>query len=163
MRLTKSLIDLLVSKIIQDVPKTAYATAYEERVKALAFGLLPKEIRNLPNEILNSFVEKFHYWPGEDGISSFYLKGDSVVEKTLRQKVKEDGLCTELRGKHVAQREKLRALKAELNAAFTACTTDKQFRDKFPEFAKYLPAETETKNLPVVQVVEHLKAAGWKE
>lgn len=162
MRLTKSLADTLVDSIMQDVPKKDYAAEYEKRVKQIAFEILPTEIQNLPKELFDRFIDKFHYWPGEDGISSFYLRGDTLTQRILNVKVKSDKECDDLLAAHVEQRERLRNLKAELRGAISACNTDKQFRNRFPEFAKYLPEETKTASLPTVPIVEHLKAAGWK-
>lgn len=163
MRLTKSLVIALVNSIIQDVPKKDYAAEYEKRVRQIAFEILPTEIQNLPKELFDRFIDKFHHWPGVDGMSSFYLRGDSLTQRILRDKLSLDKECEDLLDAHSEQRERLRELKVELKGAISACNTDKQFRDKFPEFAKYLPEETKTANLPTVPIVEHLKAAGWKE
>jgi len=98
----------------------------------------------------------------KDGASAFYLRGDTLTQRALNAKVKSDKECGDLLAAHSEQRERLRNLKAELRGAISACNTDKQFRDKFPGFAKYLPEETKTANLPTVPIIERLKAAGWK-
>lgn len=67
--------------------------------------------------------------------------------------------CAEVRARDDARSE----MQAALAANFSGVRTVKQFEERFPELAKYLPAKAVTANLPATSdLVDRLKAAGLK-
>ena len=168
-RLTNSQKDTLVRKIFEDVPNVDYLPELETIVKDTAFGLLPPEIRALPNDVFNAFIEFTpfvgdHYYKMQraSSISLPSGKGWSLFP-LLKVELESHARYCELTDLAEAQDNMLADLRREIKSAIYSCTTEKQLTERYPEFAKYLPKVAETVNLPTVPIVEHLKAAGWKE
>ena len=163
MRLTAKSRAALVEAVMSDVPKTDYHAQIERIIKREAFALLPTEIQNLPTDLIKSFVHRGYFSPFI-GLSVYvFCDKDEVLFGILREKLRADNVYKELCDKAVAQRETLRKIKTEVKQAIESCSTDKQIRERYPEFAKYLPTVSDVPNLPTVPIIEHLKAAGWKE
>lgn len=163
MRLTAKSRAALIEAIMSDVPKTDYHAQIEQIIKREAFALLPTEIQNLPTDLINAFVSR-QYFTAFIGLSVWlFCDKDEVIFDILREKLRADNGYKELCDKAVSQRETLRKIKTEVRQAIESCSTDKQVRERYPEFAKYLPMVNRVLNLPTVPIIEHLKAAGWKE
>ena len=162
MRLTTKSKDALVEAVMSDIPKTDYHAQIEQIIKREAFALLPTEIQNLPTDLLNSFARR-GYFSAFVGLSvCLFCDEHEILFGILREKLRADNVYKELCDKAVAQRDNLRKIKTEVRQAIESCSTDNQVRERYPEFAKYLPTVNETPNLPTVPIIEHLKAAGWK-
>ena len=163
MRLTAKSRAALIEAIMSDVPKTDYHEQIEQIIKREAFALLPMEIQNLPTDLINAFVSR-QYFMAFIGLSVWlFCDKDEVIFDILREKLQADNVYKELCDKAVSQRETLRKIKTEVKQAIESCSTYKQVRERYPEFAKYLPTVSDVPNPPTVPVIEHLKAAGWKE
>ena len=163
MRLTTKSKDALVEAVMSDIPKTDYHAQIEQIIKREAFALLPTEIQNLPTDLINAFVSR-QYFMAFIGLSVWlFCDKDEVIFDILREKLQADNVYKELCDKAVSQRETLRKIKTEVKQAIESCSTYKQVRERYPEFAKYLPTVSDVPNPPAVPVIEHLKAAGWKE
>jgi len=165
MKLTSDIKRRIVNAVLNDVPKVDYTEQIAKIVKDVAFSLLPEEVKALPPEVRDIFTWQ-GYFTAFPGLTLYlFTDKDDILFDILIEKLKVNIEYQNLHGRGLAQGETLQTLRSEITQCLRTCTTDKQLRDKFPEFAKYLPEETktETENLPVVQVVEHLKAAGWKE
>ena len=163
MRLTTKSRAALVEAVMSDVPKVDYHAQIEPIIKREAFALLPTEVQNLPTDLIKSFVHRGYFSPFI-GLSVYvFCDRDEVLFGILREKLRADNAYKELCDKAAAQRETLRKIKTEVKQAIGSCSTDKQVRERYPEFAKYLPTVSDVPNLPTVQIIEHLKAAGWKE
>lgn len=162
MRLTAKSKAALVEAVMGDVPKTDYHAQIEQIIKREAFALLPTEIRNLPTDLIKSFVHRGYFSPFVGLSVRLFCDKDEALFGILREKLRVDNGYKELCDKAVSQRETLRKIKTEVKQAIESCSTDKQVRGRYPEFAKYLPTVNETPNLPTVTIIEHLKAAGWK-
>ena len=162
MRLTAKSRAALIEAIMSDVPKTDYHEQIEQIIKREAFALLPMEIQNLPTDLINAFVSR-QYFMAFIGLSVWlFCDKDEVIFDILREKLQADNVYKELCDKAVSQRETLRKIKTEVKQAIESCSTDKQARERYPEFAKYLPTISDIPNLPTVPIIEHLKTAGWK-
>lgn len=163
MRLTISMKNSLVAAIFGDVPKVDYVTEIEQIIKKTAFDVLPPEIQTLPEDVFKAFIALESYWDPESE-QSFYLPADNkeLTFKVLRVRLKENPRFMELCSLRKTQGHKRCVIKAEIRQAVNSCNTDKQLLARYPEFAKYLPTQNETSNLPTVPIIEHLKAAGWK-
>lgn len=163
MRLTTKSRAALVEAIMSDVPKVDYYSDLERIIRTEAFALLPTEVQNLPADLIKSFVHRGYFSPFT-GLSVYvFCDKDEVIFGILREKLRADNVYKELCDKAVAQRGTLRKIKTEVKQAIESCSTDKQVRERYPEFAKYLPTVSDVPNLPTVPIIEHLKAAGWKE
>ena len=166
-RLTNSQKDTLVRKIFEDVPNVDYLPELETIVKDTAFGLLPPEIRALPNDVFNAFIEFTpftgpHYHRISKASSMLLPYGRGTMFPLLVENLKRNTRYCELTDLAEAQDNMLADLRREIKSAVYSCTTEKQLVERYPEFAKYLPKVAETVNLPTVPIVEHLKAAGWE-
>lgn len=163
MRLTTKNRAALVEAVMSDIPKVDYYSDIERVTQTEAFSLLPTEVRNLPADLIKSFVHRGYFSPFIGLSMRVFCDNDEVIFDILREKLRADNVYKELCDKAVSQRETLRKIKTEVKQAIESCSTDKQVRERYPEFAKYLPTVNETPNLPTVPIIEHLKAAGWKE
>jgi len=166
-RLTNSQRDTLVRKILEDVPNVDYLPELETIVRDTAFGLLPPEIRALPKDVFNAFVEfdcfvGDHYHRIREASSMFLPSGKGSLFPLLKAELGLHARYNELIALAEAQDNMLADLRREIKSAVYSCATEKQLTERYPEFAKYLPKVAETVNLPTVPIVEHLKAAGWK-
>lgn len=164
MKLTISMKNSLVAAIFGDVPKVYYAIEIEQIIRKTAFDVLSPEIRALPEDVFRAFVALESYWDPETE-QCFCLPTDNreLTFKILRVRLKENPRFMELCALHNAQRDNRHGIEAEIRQAINSCNTDKQLLARYPEFAKYLPTQKELSNLPTVPIIEHLKAAGWKE
>lgn len=164
MKLTVSMKNSLVASIFGDVPRVDYTAEIEQIIRKTAFGILPPEIRSLPKDTIDNFVVSEAYYRTEIAQSLYLPTGkERVTLKILNAQLKENSRFTELCALHNAQEEMLYGIRCEITKALNSCNTDKQLLARYPEFAKSLPTQNEISNLPTVPIIEHLKAAGWKE
>lgn len=167
--LTKDIKNRMIRSIMADIPKPDIENLAKDEFVAAVEARLPDPIKKAladpkasefigqqrvstrcgkiyfncygPNRYLYSLDEWVEY------------AGAEAVEK-LRER------CAEVRARDEARD----TIRAELGANFSSVRTFKQFEERFPDLAKYLPRLNVTTNLPATNdLIEKLKAAGLKE
>jgi len=171
LRLTKTLRDSFISRVLADVPQKDYSELIRSAVVKAARDALPLQIKELLNdETLSKHVLQSYVTVGVGCGLSVAVHGAFKSEYRSREGYV---LPTELDTEEVrilikeekAQAAKLASLKSQLHAAVYGANTTLQLRELFPKFAKYLPTEVATsvdRSLPVVTgVLDAFVAAGW--
>lgn len=155
MRLTKQHKEQIVRRILADVPRTDYEAMANKLVIDEMLLLIPPQLawayRAAPDWLSIS-----RRWVGSS--LSLRLPVEYSIPETTVQKVRELAQACQ------KQSDALRELNLRLGANFANVPTRKVFLERFPEFAKYAPAEPakEDRTLPVDgSLFEQLKAAGW--
>jgi hypothetical protein len=164
MRLTNYIREAFVTAAMADVPKIDYqeqaTTLARESVRKLfekdnpgidykqleKTGWLPKQTIHLPGIFWN--------------ISAASNEYDIIQLRDLKTWVR----LNEMHELAKEQETKLKDLKNKLKGAAASCTTVKMLRELLPEFANYLPAETEAtcRTLPAVaNIMSDFVKAGW--
>lgn len=167
MKLTNYHRDAFVLGVMNDLPDNRVDEIVHGELKAIIDKHLPKAVLEmLQSEKLQHYlgrkcivlplgITNFNY-PIPDELDYWYEWLD-VVAKEVRVEVE----AVIAKGNKLVN-ERLE-LQEKLKSAIKSVSTVKQALAFFPEFAKYLPTETElTKNLPAVQnLVANLNEAGW--
>lgn len=179
-RLTKSLKDEIVSRVIKDVTgvraEILKAGLKEAADQAYYEIYTPDEVSYMKSGPKDAFYQEESLWLGFDGrhrrldmskvrpvfadragrYHVFQLDEGSPVRAVL------DGL----RKEEAALEEDRSALRREVRSVLNSVTTVKRLLDVWPEAEKYLPDRPETPNLPAVVVadlnkkIEILKSIG---
>ena len=138
----------IVRAIFQDVPLPDAKKVKEEIQLAVVKAMSPN-CRRLYKTAPGA-LKTFHTYDCTHRESITLIVGDADVQEAIApwSKAKQD----------------YTAAKTQLTNAIQACSTVKQFNDRFPEFAKYAPkADEPIKNLPALaNIVSSLVSLGWK-
>lgn len=148
-RLLKGTISLIVEGIVQDIPKIDYDTVIQDYLNKRALDELPEALRG---ESVQKYL-KLEYLYGV----GLYVRNNQF-EPTLADSafIREQKLLKN------QQESKLETIKSSLKAELVNCNNVETFKERFPEFVKYLPKVNEPiVNLPAVQLTEQLHALGW--
>jgi len=164
MRLTQAMRNVFVKAAMDDVPQTDYQEAVRKLAVESALRALPAIIRKAyadkeARPHLDNHYERFGSHCHTGGVS-VSLPGANGSGKFLPDDKKAiAALVAEIQ----AQEKRREELKSRLSGAAAACSTRKALAELLPDFAKYLPAETEVeRNLPVITgLVDQFAAAGW--
>ena len=158
MRLTKSMKQAFVRRVMDDTEVINYQQQAYDLVESCIQEQMPEALRTVAQDkemrkVLNNHyveVEGFSY------LSIAGARGLSVTPAVNKQ-------IAQLHDMSVHQQKLREAAQDRLNVAVEGCTTLKALRERFPELAKYMPAE-KVKEHPVPSVtgvLSALTAAGW--
>lgn len=164
--LTKAIKDRMIRLIMADIPKPDIETLAKNEFVAAVEERLPDCIKQtLRDPKWNDFIcqqrvttdcGKIYFYC--HGPNRYLYKLDDWIEYAGAEAIEKlRTRCAEVRA-----RDSQRAtIQNELNGNFSSVRTIKQFEDRFPELAKYLPERTAVANLPATNdLIEKLKAAG---
>lgn len=167
MKLTKTMRDVFVKSVMQDVPEIDYQQELQKVAESRACEKLPKEITKIfKNASLKGFIAisnmSFRSQRGR------YLSVNIPIYSD-HSAVKSDLLVlpefADLLAKHDKQTETRASLKYKVEQSIQSVTTVKQALELMPEFAKYLPKQGETVSKLTPAVIANLAAdltkAGW--
>ena len=160
MRLNQSHKQMVITAIMEDVPKVDYNEQFRTLVMSYWKRYAMPEVKAL--------VEKGHadqlcdqYWSSNRPSGSVCTQGYVVLSS------EDQAAFREARDKINKQRDEQdksrRVLRARISATVNSCSTLKQLKDRLPEFEKYFPKDqpAPTPNLPVANLIADLQAAGW--
>ncbi len=166
MKLSKYMKEAIVRKIIADIPMRDFQAEAEALVLPAAMARLPASVSAVVNNPETSaFVKRarlgtncgalYVQIPTREQYLDTADKIGAVGQQTWEAM---QALC----GEHRAAKEERERLRRTLEANFSRITTRKQFVERFPDLAKYAPAEdVVTANLPATtDLIDALKAAG---
>ena len=141
--------DAIARSIINDLPKHDDADTQRLLQDALYKAMSP-ECKRLYNKKPDALREHYFYDVFE-GNGRTLTVGDADYKKTAEPFVVAKKARSDLRSK--------------VRAAVDACSTRKQFIDRYPEFSKYAPSEHGAcPTLPAVaNLVSELVQAGWEQ
>ncbi len=167
MRLSKFDKECIIQRIMQDVPKTDYNAAAKKLIVDHFTPLLPPAIaKAIKDPLLEPHIKRTQVqMPGK--LHNIYVRG--ACDATGGDYYTPGGdLKKQVDSIHDALKVQIEAnkkLEQSLEDAFRGINTRKQALSVFPEFEKYLPAETSgTGNLPMVTtVISDLVQAGWPD
>jgi hypothetical protein len=163
MNLNKFHKEIIVNGVMKDTPKIDYQEQARQLIMKNRLEELPDKVRQL--------------W--EDKNLREYIRTDSVYINSVLSRVGPfptndrtpilpellSGKLREITEAAWVQRDNRKKLRDKLEAALAPVRTRKQALERFPEFEKYLPADTDTKadrSLPAIaNVMTDLMAAGW--
>ena len=158
MKLTKAIRENIVTLIMADVPVIDYDSQVRDAIVSKAKEMTPKVILDLATKEATAkwFGTQTVYIQNIGYIAVLGPEEDSSFYNALKEHVKP------LVEKHHKQLTERSNIKVNLEVTLSTCNTDKELIERFPEFAKYLPKEGNTLNLPATTaVMDSLKAAGW--
>lgn len=156
MRLTNYLRANLVTAIMADVPRIDYKSLIPDAAMKAAISIMSPEAAKL---------YKTH--PDWAGKGSVYVKDHgyvvvpfasvTVVVDAVNAAVKDLVIKSDL------QNEETSAMRGKLSASFSNITNTKDFAQRFPDFAQYLPEDEKVvANLPATtEVMDLLAKSGW--
>lgn len=159
MRLTNYERDAVRHRIVADIPLVDYDEQMQARINEICLGLLPPDIRKIwDRPALRGYLNCGSYYYC---CNSFATPGFGQHDETVAAAIKSDGALAALHDLLDAQRKAVEGVREKLRTNLALCSTDKQFRELFPELAKYLPAQTTVASLPVTtDLVDSLRAVG---
>lgn len=166
--LNKTMRREIVSSVMADLPKLEGEQAIRDMVLKAAVERLPPKVRAVWDDPkLRGFIETSTIYEAGIGVA-IPVHGDDFWAATRRAVhcLGEEGAAAfsaavkEYRGRA----EERSAVRERLEQALSAVRTVKQFREAYPELAKYAPDDvTPVRNLPATtDLMEKLKAAGLK-
>ena len=162
MRLNESTKHALVHKILEDIPHEDFETKLSDLANHIAISLLPQSVRDLVKRdpSAKQFLRIVECYVGNDCHVVIGARGDQ--EKIIKA-MRADAEFMRLSEEKAAQLARVKEARTRIKAAVYSCTTDKQFADRFPEFAQYLPKVCgPTSNLPVdANLITDLMRLGW--
>ena len=159
MRLNQSHKQMVISAIMEDVPKVDY----NEQFRTLVMSYWEKYALPAVKDMVKAGHEdqlNKEYW-GAYGLSSVATYGVLPLPAEAKSTfVGAKGALIRERQKQIQQSKELRA---KIAATVNSCSTLKQLKDRLPEFEKYFPKDqpVPTPNLPVANLIADLQAAGW--
>lgn len=160
MKFTNDIRARIVSAILADIPVIDHADAMRKRALAVAREAAPDAVRKMldgPNA----------HWVNLESVycdcMSFRVPAaDYNAARDLSAALKADADFDAAHKAHDAQREQIAGLRFSLKANLASCSSRKAFVERFPDLAKYAPAESAPPaNLPATtSLMDNLKAAG---
>lgn len=158
-KLTQDIRNRIRSAVLTDIPTIDYMEQMRQRVIQIGRDLMPTNVRLVyDNPETRDFVrsEKGHFC-----CVSFYVPGARSYDDA-KAALSGDARFAELHSLHDAQRNNRISIARDLEIQLTTVSTDKQFRERFPELANYLPeASSPVANLPATTAfIDTLRAAG---
>lgn len=165
MRLNQRDKDIIVSRIIDDVPVVNYTDQVHKLVREHFKAKLPPDVaKMLRDPKLAQHITKSQIWI--NGFPNVYVDGgfDRAGSNSYMYPPEEmEAQIEAIRKLSVDQSDQIKSIKRKLETAFSAVNTRKQAAELFPEFEKYLPPEEfRLRNLPITtDVIPALTEAGW--
>lgn len=149
----------IVNCIIADIPTTDYIAQARSDFATEVERTMPPAVRKIwKDPELSDWINLGSYWPTARipgvGVVAHapQARNSSTVTYFLDPYVK----------KQKEQIDKLSAIRKDLEVAFENIRNEKQFREQFPEFVKYLPAKPDSSNLPAkTNLITNLKSMGY--
>lgn len=165
MRLTKFQREAFVQAVMNDVPKIDYQELARVSLQRWAIDHLPTKLKAVHKEF-GHYFKTDSLWNLPRNLRSVYVVTHKESETLDAMKADSDfwARIVEYAKSLDEQKSKLDALEAKVKGLAFSCSTTNQLREQAPEFAKYLPEESEgvDRSLPVVQnIVADLVKAGW--
>lgn len=159
-RLTNYERDSLVRRILADIPEVDYAAQMKSRAVEICIGLMPAPVRRIwENAELRGYLKS-----GSTNHCCMMLPtpGFGNYDDQVRSAFKVDDKLNAAHKLHDEQKLARDGLRQGLKANIYSCSTDTQFRERFPELAKYLPAASAAiSNLPATTaLIDSLRSAG---
>ena len=163
MKLTNYIRQAFVSSAMLDVPKVDYSQKISDLVQATAVLELPFKLQAVWKDLATRQYIKtgsVHYrlefvglQVAVPSVSQYNGEAPKACSSTVQ----------DLLELWLAQTMHRNSLRTKITAVAASCTTRKALVEALPEFANYLPAETETtRNLPAIQgVLSDFVKAGW--
>lgn len=166
-RLTISDKDIMVRRIIDDLPEVKYNQLVQQKVEKFFLALLPKGL--LEEKSYLKHLTKSHGRAGTDAFRfGLTVAGDFNIYEVLKKPDHKTKMLVEWIEKQselaAVQCEAHKDIRRNLRASFAKIATHAAFKKAYPDLAKYLPRlNDEVKNLPSTTVlVDSLKSAGLK-
>lgn len=165
--LTKRDKERLVNRIMADIPFDDDGSKIRQRALDIAVSRLPEKVKAIWDDrnLIGYVCMHSIYFNGYGHIAVPMDDNWGWAERELRA-LGEEGLAEmeQLVTVHRNSKQDRAAVKSRLEAEIGTVRTDKQFRERFPGLAKYLPEVEVVKNLPAnTGLIDFLKAAGLKE
>lgn len=185
MRLTKAQKEAFVRGVMQDVPRVDN----EDQIRKLLCDEVRKSALPEINHLAESYENLFQTGFAEVAVSPRRKGEFSTYRQTQHLQVQlpphqelwrnwytmsalaEEGIISQalkeqlevLYTEHQLNKEVRESLEVKLINSIANCTTDKQLKELYPEFAKYVPGEEpKTGNLPALaNIVTDFVKAGW--
>lgn len=160
MNLNKHHKEAFVRAVIQDVPVIDYDAQALKIVNEWEKTTVPKEVYAVIEKFPGWIDRCYVYLPGNlNSVAVYALKSGNYLKNESPETWEKLTKIAELNS---AQSDKISSLQESLTAIIESCRTVKQALERLPEFAAYLPSETQPlKDVPVANLVAELTKAGW--
>lgn len=149
----------IVNCIIADIPTTDHiAQARSDFATEVERTMPPAVLKIWKDPALSDWINLGSYWP------TARVRGIVMTAHApqKRQSSTEAEFLNPYVEKQKEQRDKIEAVRKELEVAFANIKSEKQFREQFPEFIKYLPEKSDSSNLPAkTNLITNLKSMGY--
>lgn len=168
MKLTNAIRESIVRSILADIPRRNFQDEAEKIVLPAAIELLPAAVKRVYKDAeTRPYVR---HAAVRTNCGALYVQipcceGDSYSVNDPVRFIGAEAWAAfqKLCGENRAEKDSIRDTKRQLEIAIGGCSTAKQVRDRFPDLAKYLPAEDQVQNLPATTaVIDNLKSLGWQ-
>lgn len=156
--------DAIVSQIMADIPVIDYVAPMRKRAVAIGVEIMPPAVKRVYEDRATShfIIGGTHHLD----CMSLYVPGYSdAYDSPGKFKLKTDPEIQRLHKLHDEQTKARETLRRDLSRHLYSVSTDKEFRERFPDLAKYCPEGLTPKpviaNLPATTaLIDSLKAAG---
>lgn len=157
MRVTKNLIETVVSAVMSDTPKEVYYTKIRAAIEALAVKSMPPAVAKA-YKTHPAWIRTSSSWYAAIGSVNYPRGGDDLDYKS-------DPVVMDLLAKAKLQADTRQKLRSQLSATLKGFTTVKALREGLPDLVKYFPPEAATSYPLAVNtgdLLTALKGAGWQ-
>lgn len=157
MRLTAHIRRAIVDAILADIPDSDIEDRFEQALNDMIMEQLPPAVAAIyANPTTRHYIAK-------DAWHHFGLFMGRHIPRSVEVPADFEERHAKLYAAKRAEDEARGELGAKVRAVVHSCSTSKQFLDRLPEFAKYLPEEAaRTPNLPAIaNLTADLVKAGW--
>lgn len=157
MRLTTRIRRAIIDAILADIPDSDLEDRFEKALNDMIVEQLPPVVAAIyANPTTRHYIamDRWHH---------FGVFMGHHIPRSVEVPADFEERYAELYAAKQAEDEARNELSAKVRAAVHSCSTSKQFLDRLPEFAKYLPKEAaRTPNLPAIaNLTADLVKAGW--
>lgn len=165
MRLTIAMRERIVDGVMADIPTVDYVQQMRARGIEIGIQHMPPQVRRIwDTKGLRHYVRTASYTVPNQFNVSFIVPGFQNGDDECSRAVGNDEEMNRIIGEHKAQREHRTKLRKTVEVSLVNITIDHDFRARFPDLSRYLPAEAGgTKNLPTTtMLMDALVASGLK-
>lgn len=157
--MNKSEKERIINCIIADIPTTDHIAQGRSDFATEVERTMPAAVLKIwKNPELSDWINLGSYWP------TVRIPGIAMTAHAPQAR----NVCNDAEflnpyvEKQKEQRDKIESVRKELQNAFANVKSEKQFRDQFPEFVKYLPEKSDSSNLPAkANLITNLKLMGY--
>lgn len=166
--MTKNEKEKIAHRIMADIPFEDVRPTLRERVYELAYANLPEKVRMVWDDTqLRGYVSTTTlYWDNILSVGELPYDDGAAWNNRYKSILGADG-AAEIQAAlddYKARRKARTEMQERLMAEFVVVRTHKQFIERFPDLAKYLPAPVAAANVPATtDLMDKLRAAGLKE